>query len=300
MGFLRVLVVLACPLLAACGPEPGAPVSARPALEERLHHQRMIVMERPPIIAVQRTEDMPLAIRAAERADPAELFRRQDARRIRVDALPFLTQNPVGRRFLAAAPPRALARGMPPEYCPAVAAAGGEDSGGDSGGAAAPGAAGRGVVASKALERCLAGLGPADEGCGCRLMALDEVLTVPREEAAYATGISARLRAPGLGLDLVLVAEDLPGPAGDVLLRGIGGTVARVAHGTDDTVTVELAEAGRRFEGRSIPVGFRRGRLAERIYATDAEGHRLSLLIGFEPSELAGHAAAWLAWPGAG
>ena len=156
----------------------------------------------------------------------------------------------------------------------------------------------RARVAREALTRCLDRLGPAREGCGCRVIALDEVVTVPRDETAYATGVSARLRVPGLGLDLVLVAEDGPGP--ETLLRGLAGPVARLVHGEDDRITVVFEDTGRRFEGQAIPVGFRRGRLAERIYATDAEGHRLSLLVGFEPAELAGHAAAWLAWPGQG
>ncbi len=90
------------------------------------------------------------------------------------------------------------------------------------------------------------------------------------------------------------------GPGKETLLRDPSGPVARLVHAEDDRVAV-IFERGRlqghRFEGRRIAMGFRRGRLAERIYATDAEGHRLSLLVGFEPDELAGRAAAWLAWP---
>ncbi|HUF86245.1 MAG TPA: hypothetical protein VMM59_02585 [Thermohalobaculum sp.] len=253
-----------------------------------MHLPRMIVLERPPIIAVQGMEQMPLAIRAAESMDMAELIGRAGARWARVDALPFLTQTEAGRRFLAASPPRALARGMPPEFCPAVALAEG------------PAGAGRGSVVRRALESCLARLGAAREGCGCRVIALDDALTVPREEAAYAIGVSARLQVPDLGLDLMLVAEDGPGDAPEVLLRDLRGPVARLVRGPGEAVVVELAGSGRRFEGFRIPVGFRRGRLAERVYATDAEGHRLRLLVGFEPAELSGHAAAWLAWPGEG
>lgn len=283
---MRVLVVCGAMLMPGCAEEPAEVTSARQPLEENLHLQRMLVLDRPPVIAVQRAEEMPLAIRAAAGVRTDELERRETARWVRVDALPFLTQTEAGLRFLAAAAPRALARGMPPEICPALAAAAG-----------APGT-GRGALAGQALDACLADLGAGHEGCGCRVIALDDVVTVPRDETVYATGVSARLRVPGLGLDMVLVAEDGPGP--ETLLRGLAGPVARLIHGEGDEVVVVFEQSGRRFEGRSIPVGFRRGRLAERIYATDAEGHRLSLLVGFEPAELAGHAAAWLAWPGKG
>lgn len=294
MRSVRGLVVLAAALpaafLAACGEEPAEPASARLPIEEALHLERLLVLERPPVIAVQDGPEMPLAVRAAESADAAELARRESADWVRVDALPFLTQTEAGLDFLGAQAPRALARGMPPEFCPALAVATGPPG--------TVGRAGRGAVAREALDACLERLGPAREGCGCRVIALDDVVTVPRDETAYATGVSARLRVAGLGLDMVLVAEDGPGP--ETLLRGLAGPVARLIHGEGDEVAVVFEESGRRFEGRSIPVGFRRGRLAERIYATDAEGHRLSLLVGFEPAELAGHAAAWLAWPGQG
>lgn len=286
MGVPRLLVVLSAVLLAACADSSGGLSDKTEIGEENIHFQRMIVVERPPIIAIQRLDEMPLAIRAAERTDPAALFRRQDARRVAADALPYLSRSAVGRRFLAAAPSRALARGMPPEFCPAVAVG------------SAPPEAGRGAAAETALKECLGQLDPAEEGCGCRVMALDDVLTVPREEAVYASGISARLRVPGLRIDRVLVADALPG--GEVLLRDPAGPVARLTRGAGNAVTVTLTEPERRFEGHSLPVGFRRGRLAERVYASDSDGNRLSLLTGFEPDELAGHAAAWLAWPDRG
>lgn len=303
MASARVLVVLTCLLAAGCAAESADRAQAAPAQDpaqnpvqdpaqdpaQDIEQQRVIVLERPPIIAVQGREEMPLAIRAAERADPDELFGRQDARRVGVDALPFLTRTEAGRRFLGAARPRALARGMPPQFCPAVAAAEGPSD-------KAPGA-GRAAAVEAVLGSCLDRLGPAREGCGCRVIALDDVLAVPREEVAYATGVSARLQVPELGLDLLLVAEDVPGAPGEVLLRGLGGPLARVVPGPEESVTVKLLDQDRRFEGYRIPVGFRRGRLAERIYATDAAGHRLRLLIGFDPAELADHAGAWLAWP---
>lgn len=277
-----VLPLVAPAILVACASVADESTPGRPPMEDGLHVARMIVLDRPPIIAAQRPEELVLAARAAEGADPAELIARPSSRWVRVDALPYLTQTEAGRRFLAAAMPRALARGMPAEFCPAAETA------------AAPGA-GRAEAARAALQGCLAGLGPGHEECGCRVVALDQVVTVPREEMVYATGVSARMRVPGLGLDLMLVAEDAA--AGETVLRDLVGPVARIEHGPGDAVTVVFARSDRRFEGFRIPVGFRRGRLAERIYALDGEGTRLSLLIGFEPDELAGHAAAWLAWP---
>lgn len=283
---MLVLVVCGAALLPGCVEEPAEVASARRPMEENLHLQRMLVLDRPPIIAVQRAEETPLAIRAAAGAAAPELERRESARWVRVDALPFLTQTEAGLQFLAAVAPRALARGMPPEFCPALATATG-----------APGT-GRGTVAGQALDACLADLGPEHDGCGCRIIALDDVVTVPRDETVYATGVSARMRVPALGLDLMLVAED--GPDEETLLRDLAGPVARLVQGEGDRVAVVFEASGRRFDGHRIPVGFRRGRLAERIYGTDAEGNRLSLLVGFEPEELAGHAAAWLAWPSQG
>ena len=335
MRSILPLVASALALLSGCGDGPLEAVSAREPMEERLHLQRMLVLERPPVIAVQGPAEMPLATRAAGGADAGELERRAGARWVTTDALPFLTQTQAGRAFLAAEGPRALARGDPAEFCPAVAVAG--TGAGATGRGTAPvegaraQAAGAGV-ARRAIAGCLDQLGPDDAGCGCRVIALGDVVTVPRDEMAYATGVSARMRVPAHGIDLVLVAEDLPAAAaakaaaeaaaetaaeagGDVsgddsgdisgeatLLRDLAGPVAWLIDEPGDRVAVIFAEtagplAGRRFEGRGIPVGFRRGRLARRIYATDAEGSRLSLLVGFEPSELAGRAGAWLAWP---
>ncbi len=243
----------------------------------------MIVLSNPPIIAATRPENLPAALRIAENTDQAELARRESARWVGVDALPFLTSTESGKRFLSAAAPRALARGMPPQSCPAAAMA-----------SATPGTP-RAEVAGQALRRCLARLAPERPDCGCRIVALDDLVTVPREDTAYATGTSARMRSASLGIDLLLVAEVVPG--GDTILRDLRGPVARLVNGENDAVTLHFQATGRRFDGFRIVVGFRRGRIAERSYVADADGNRLSLLIGFEPGELADRAGAWLAWP---
>lgn len=286
---MRFLVVSALWLAAACtGPDAGNQ-SARAPMGESLHTQRMLVPQRPPVIAAQLPEDLGIAQLAAERIDESLLARGELSRWVSADALPLLTSTDAGRRFLEAAAPRALARGAPQEACPAVAVATGTAGGG---------ARARAEVAVEALAACLAQLDPSATGCGCRVVALDDLVTVPHEETAYATGTSARLRIAALGLDLLLVAEE--GIGGETLLRDLAGPVARIDRGPDNAVMLRLADGGRAFRGYSVPVGFRRGRLAERIYAEDATGMRLSLLIGFGPDELAQSAGAWLAWPPGG
>jgi hypothetical protein len=243
----------------------------------------MLALSYPPIIAITQPSDLSVALRAAENSDPSKLSKRESARWVNVDALPFLTATEHGKRFLETATPRALARGMPPETCPVSAVASG-----------APGTP-RAEVAGQALQSCLARLGPEQANCGCRIVALDDLVTIPREDTAYATGTSARMRATALGIDLLLVAE--VASAGGTLLRDLRGPVARLVYGENDSATLTFLATERRFDGFRIPVGFRRGRIAERIYLADADGNRLSLLIGFEPDELAGRAGAWLAWP---
>ena len=284
MRSIQLTIASAIALLCSCAGDSGMDRSQRQPLIEEFHLQRMLVSDFPPIIAALDSTDLPLALRRAGQMDAESLARRESARWTGIDSLAYLTGTKLGREFLAATQPRALAWGMPAEACPVTALATGE-----------PGET-RAQVAGRALETCLAQVAPAQNGCGCRIVALDNVVTVPRSETAYATGTSARLRAPSLGLDLILVAEET---TGGVLLRDLRGEVARVSYGQAEAVLLRFS-TGASFEGRRIPVGFRRGRIAERIYASDAAGNRVSLLIGFEPSELAGGAAAWLAWPSEG
>lgn len=243
----------------------------------------MLVLADPPAIMATEPENLPAALRVAANAGASRLSRRESARWIGVDALPFLTSDESGKQFLAAASPRAFARGAPARWCPVSAVATG-----------APGTT-RAAVAGAALRSCFAKLPPTLPDCGCRILAIDDVVTVPQEETAYATGTSARMFSASLGIDLFLVAEELAG--GETLLRDLRGPVARLARGENNSVALKFAKTGNRFDGHRIPVGFRRGRIAERIYAADADGNRLSLLIGFDPDELASGVGAWLAWP---
>jgi hypothetical protein len=295
MRFRHLLAAGAAALIAACSTSQEGGGSARSAIGDGLHAQRLLVAENPPLIAAATPEEIALARLQAGRLDIQRFARAPQSQWITVDSLPFLTSTGAGRQFLASPAPRALARGTPEEICPALSMSAGPAIAAPSPEVAA---AARAEAAVEALSRCMAQLPPGETVCGCRVVALDGMVTVPREQTVYATGTSARMRAPSLGIDLLLVAED--GPDGQTLLRDLSGTVAWLTHGPGNAVTLRLENGGREFRGASIPVGFRRGRLAERIYATDKDGTRLSLLIGFGPDELAQSAGAWLAWPGGG
>ena len=291
MRSMLFMVALATGLISGCTKPDENLRSARQPLSESLHTQRMLLPQLRPVITVAHGENMQAALSAAAHLDPDRLANAELSRWAGVDALPLLSSTATGRKFLAAAVPRALAQGVPAEFCPALALAAGTDSGPDSG----TGSSLLTRTVARALSACLEQLDPAATNCGCRIVALGNILTIPREDTAYATGTTARMRVAALGIDLVLVAED--GAPDETLLRDLAGPVARLSRGAGDKITLWLLADGHAFNGASIPVGFRRGRLAERIYATDADGIRMSLLIGFDPDELAQYAGAWLAWP---
>jgi hypothetical protein len=283
MRSILFLVVMAIGPISGCIADSEFSRSARQPLVDTLHMQRMMVLSRPPYIAIMQPEDLPVALRVAENTDSARLSKRETARWVNVDSLPFLTSTEYGNKFLDATKPRALAQGIPPGICPVVAVA--------SGAPETP----RADIVTEALQSCMAKISVAQPGCGCRIVALDDLVAVPREDTVYATGTTARIRSVALGIDLFLVAEETVD--GNTLLRDLNGPVAHLVRGENDAVTVSFLSTGHRFDGYRIPVGFRRGRIAERIYSTDVDGNRLSLLIGFEPGELANGAGAWLAWP---
>lgn len=244
--------------------------------------ERLVSLPRPPILAAEDAAGLSKAGLNAARTDWQRLYRRTDAQLVSIDALPFLTRTAEGRAFLAAEGPRALARGRPAAQCPLTVVG------------LRPEGAPIDTLVSETLSRCLQGLTAAQPDCGCEVLAVNDFLTVPRWEMNYASGLTARMLVPALGLDALLVADIVEG---ETLIRGLDGPVGRLERLPGGRVRVVLGEGRQSFEGRSIPVGYRRGRIAERIYATDAEGRRMSLLIGFSPGELAEGVAAWLAWP---
>ncbi|MBK0399685.1 hypothetical protein H0I76_10815 [Limibaculum sp. M0105] len=204
---------------------------------------------------------------------------RTDARFVGVEALPYLTNSEEGQKFLGLGAPRAISRGSPPEICPAVGVAGGAETGSPA------------DAAEASVRACLAALSDTADLCGCRLLALDRILTVPRSEMAYAVGTTARLQSSALGLDLVIVAEDV----GDriTLLRDLRGPVGMLRHLPDGAVELTLkGQTDHVFAGRGDSIGFRRGRVAERIEVEDETGRAVTLLIGFSPDEIANGAGA--------
>ncbi|MEO0959101.1 MAG: hypothetical protein AAFY66_11665 [Pseudomonadota bacterium] len=231
----------------------------------------------------------------AEKVDALRLSRRDGGSRVRAAEVPILAQTALGTAFLDLPAPRALAYGDPPETCPAV-------------GLSSPGAPNRGSAVERAFAACFADLERREQlfplseaadatSCGCRLGALDDVVLLAREETAYARGTSARLKAPALGLDGLFVAD--PARGGGIVLSDASGPFAVLSfvksEGTASMVFLDAPETV--FRGRDLAVGFRRGRLARRLYLQDAAGRQVSLLIGFAPAELDAYAAGWLAFP---
>ncbi|MEM1385102.1 MAG: hypothetical protein AAF713_13865 [Pseudomonadota bacterium] len=266
-------------LVVACSPQAVDLTALRQSPPAETNEARFLVLESPPTLDARSTADLGTLRDRLDRLSDERLASRTEARRVAADALPYLSSSPEGLAFLAMAAPRALARGKPAEACPAIGIASNSN---------------RTEAVTSAIRQCLRRLEPSHRSCGCEVIAYDDVLAVPRAEVAYATGTTARLRAPELGLDAILVAEDELD--GSTLLRDLSGPVARL---TPDGSMMRLVFEDDRgvFEGRAIAEGFRRGRLAQRIYARDEQGRRLSLLIGFAPSELAQSAGAWLAFP---
>lgn len=267
-------------LLVACGNTGASSGSERARTPESVNAQQILIMDRPPIVTADDAARVEMAHRLISRMSVTDLQSRQGARRVDASELPWLSGSATGRDFLTSSGTRVLVRGRPQSFCPVAFT--------ETGGPGVP----KADIARNALNRCLA---EVPDGCGCRVVAIDDALLVKRDEITYATGIAARIRARSLGLDALLVAEEQQD--GSILLRDLSGIVGKVSISKDRTTTVELRNSSTVYQGQARDVGFRRGRLARRIYATNDAGERFSLLIGFDPGELAEFAGAWLAWP---
>lgn len=261
LAFVPLLALLACD-----GGEPGGS-SSRSRTADDLRNQLLVVSPNPPQIAVSDATELDRAARIGANARLERLSKQNGTRRVRADSLAWLTGSVEGRAFLSSSAPRAIARGNPARSCPATGLSTGAQT--------------RAAAMRSALEQCLGALGSDYPGCGCQLIAIDNALTVPRTEVAYATGISARLIAPALGIDAVLVAEDEPD--GTTLLRDLRGPVARLVRSGADGVTLSLIGTEQSTAGTRRALGYRRGRLAERIRLSDGG----LLLIGLSPAEIA-------------
>jgi hypothetical protein len=214
----------------------------------------------------------------------------RDAPRIEAAQAPFVSRSPIGRRFLAAPTPRALALGDPPAICPAAALVAGP-----------PGAA-RAAVAGRALDACLASLGERGmaASCGCRVVAVDDLLLAPLEAFAYAGGVGGRLVGDGRFGGKPLIAEEANAPDGRgvrIAFYDAAGPVALGDLGDDGAARLLMLEDGAVFTGWREPWGWRRGRVQERLLLEGADGERLIALIGFEPADVAAEGPALAAWP---
>ena len=258
MFFLLLIGVIASCTGSRGGTEAGFSRSATtPDL------QSLVVPEIPPRIVANTGTEIARARRAVERLDRAALARQQGTRRSAAAGLGYLAASPVGKAFLEHRQHRALARGAPPAQCSATGVAGAQSTPARAAGAA--------------LGTCLSRLPEGSEGCGCRLLALDDIVLVPETDLAYAVGIAAHLRVPDLGIEHVLVAEQAD--ARKTVLFDLKGRVGQVTRLGEGRVRVTL-EGLAPFEGQVGARGFSRGRRAERVSARDGAGRRLSLRLG--------------------
>lgn len=259
--------------------------------------QQLVLPAAPPVIEAQDETEIPRAMRLAERFDRPALEGQRRTRTIEAVQTPLLYEAPAGRRFLAAPGARALALGAPPEICPAIGLATSTEP--------AP----RAQTAERALNDCLAMLKQSDASaeCSCRLVALDDTLLADQRSFAYARGVTAQFIGAGDELDDFLVAEERPEEdgSGDVRIWFLDALGPRAVARLTEAGEAELAvlqgangelEATRYFRGRWESEGFRRGRLAEKLYLEDETGARLIALVGYSPAELAAREAELEVW----
>jgi len=276
-------MILSGVMLAACAATPEAP-------QGPLARQRLLPLAPPPQIVAGSEAGLADALTAVRRLE-AKRDAAAAAPRVEAVAEPFLYGSPLGRRFLALAPARALAIGDPPERCPAAGI--GHEPG--------DGAAARRAAAGEALRRCLAA-GDGRAACGCRLLALDDMLLAGPRAFTYAPGVGGRLvgdGAGGRGAPLTVSERATDDPARTLI--GFFDAAGPVAVGEVDdggAARLVMLESGAAFQGARERRGWRRGRIMERLLLSDAAGRRLIALIGFEPADIVAEGAALAVWPG--
>lgn len=215
----------------------------------------------------------------AEIADASAVAARAElgaTRPLALEAAPFLQFSPLGQRFRAAPPPRALAIGSPGPSCPG---------------------AGVGADAASALRTCLAANGGRPD-CGCEVLAVNDTLLPSTNGLNYAPGVSGRLyglRDP-LG-PLVVEERALPDDGVIVAFYAPDRLVALGELRDDGAARLVVAGTGALYVGDREKRGWRRGRLTERLLLRGENGRRLIALIGFEPEELASRRAELTRWP---
>ncbi len=269
---IRVMIAIGCvAMLTACA-APGAGVGGLSG-PSPADLARLAAPEAPPAYEAKTAAEARLAgSRAAEAA--VRIAAEPGPRRVEVAAAPWIRASPEGAAFLAAAFPRALARGAPPASCPAAAAS-----------PPAPDAA---TAAEAALTACLAQLERrgAEPECGCRVVAADGALLAPLESFAFAPAVSAFLIGPEGARRLVAEALKPMGRAEIVSFRDLTGEKARAALVDESAEFAFLDAPEARWRGERQPFGWRRGRLAERLSLIGPAGERLTLLIGVEARDV--------------
>ncbi len=199
--------------------------------------------------------------------------------RLEAAQIGLLYGSPEGRAFVETMGPRALAQGEPPAQCPALTV--GRGASGEA-------------AAREAFEGCFAALAERED-CGCRLLAEGDRLLAGAPWFSYALGVSAALVDPQSKREMTLVAEERAVPsrpgASTVWLLGFDGPKGALHLEADGAASLALLSEGRasnpQWRGQAYAEGFRRGRVARRVFLTDAQGRERILLVGFEAQEMA-------------
>lgn len=282
---MRISSVVACVAMfgtlsiAGCAP-PNRDDDALSVLRAS-DRERMLAAPAPPRVVARDPNGAAEAARIAAGVSAERLLERRGRRFLEISAIPYLRASPEGAAFLAQSNPRALVRGEPPASCPAAAAS-------------PPGAPDRASAVAAAISACFGALQRrgAAQSCGCKAIAVDDILLDRPAAFSFAPTVSAVLISNG-GPAQRLVADQLAADATgeQIVLRDPRGDVALVSLAEDRASLAFLSDAGGGgpaivYDGAREPFGYRRGRLTERIRLTNDAGQRLTLLIGVEARDV--------------